>query len=1501
MSGPYKPTTVLVEAVAAIDDSSAIPEHTTMKCTRLLMLAKQLRKCGKLSKGYNKNKNVDTTPQYKNDNQSGQFGNQRTINVAGARENIGSPVVQQYGIQCFNYKEFRHFAKECRKPKRVKDSAYHKEKMLLCKQAEQGVPLQAEQYDWLADTDKEIDEQKLEAYYSYMAKIQEVPTTDTGTDSEPVEQVQNDAGYNVFANDLQHSKQSESVSNTCIVETDDSNVNLDSPDMYSKAIKESIWIESSTQHSSVNDFEVINIPKEDVEPKQIILGPNDQPMWESAKTVASTPSYTNIQLDVDENFVVNTTHLNMIRENKFDGYLRADPHDHIREILTICDMFKYGETESEAIKLLIFPVSLYDEAKIWFNELNEETITSWELRKKTFINKFFSPSLFNRLLLEIRNFAQLAMDSQIISLNEELQDIRDKYNELRVGNASKNHQNDDTLMCERHEVNYIQSGDYHNRNSHDLYSHQSHHDPNDSERSLTKLNNDVRNDLEDFKRWDFAAALAVLITKASQSRQHSKSEPCITRSSTNELFTPFKESEREFRSSRKHFKSLSLKELRSLDFNLFSDQEYSDEKEAETMVKTMEQYMRKTRTDYGSGVARPKIDNKDQFELEGQFLKELRENTFSGSDHEDANEHIEKVLKIVDLFHVPNITVDQLMLRVFPISLTGSASCWLRTEPTGLIKTLEDLKTKCLNKYCPPGRTAKKMEEIKNFQQESDETLYQAWERFKELLMKRPQHYLTKMREVILFYNRLDVPTRQIIDSRCDVPTKTVPDAKKVIQEMAEYSYKWHNGTSRGRSIVTFDGLAAIQAQLNNLGRNQEAKRHEENSNLIKEIRASTDAAIRNQGASIKTLEFQIGQMSKVLQERGFGSLPSSTKTNPRDQVKSISTNIKANSCPICRVGSSKYAVSTRQNSYSEASHIDNSIPQKEKDPGSFTLPGFINNVCFDNALVDLGASVSVMPLSTYLNLGLGELAHNMLTVKLADRIVKYPKEIAENMIVGIVELRRNQGDDLMPTIEKGEVIEEFRTRDDKFDTKIDDYPSDCDYDNRIHIDFAVNYNQGNFDYRPSGVANQIRPPGFSQPNVQNNQNRFSQSQGYNRGNNFNQDSSYQAPMQQNQVVPLSELEKIKKMNEINTKAMQTQINNVKNELRNEMKTSIKASIPLPSNTISNPKGELKAITTRSGLVLDGPSVHMHPPFINLEEDERVEETLTDSELGEFTIKVPPPLVQKAKPPSQRNYVLAFDVHKCRMIPQLVIILEGEMCTYELIMYHILFFDQPRPPEGGFCNVYKSDHRVPLILGRPFLRTARALIDVHGEEMILCDGDKRLTLNMRHDTSSYSNQPQKESINMINIYDDSYEDYLEDLFVTNHLSGNPTFSSHPDLTSLEVFNPLSGSTTSSSPDHLLEELADELALITFPPGNNDLPFVIEYDLREIEYLLNYDPTKEMDSILEDSVDEGNLADPNDNLFDTIPEMFTDEHALDYSSPPLYDEYDDDLVELEFDN
>nr|GEZ14761.1 reverse transcriptase domain-containing protein [Tanacetum cinerariifolium] len=222
-------------------------------------------------------------------------------------------------------------------------------------------------------------------------------------------------------------------------------------------------------------------------------------------------------------------------------------------------------------------------------------------------------------------------------------------------------------------------------------------------------------------------------------------------------------------------------------------------------------------------------------------------------------------------------------------------------------------------------------------------------------------------------------------------------------------------------------------------------------------------------------------------------------------------------------------------------------------------------------------------------------------------------------------------------------------------------------------------------------------------------------------------------------------------------------------------------------------------------------------------------------------------------------------------------------------------------PDDFVVVDYESDPRVPLILGRPFLRTTRALIDVHGEEMILRDEDERLTLNMKHDTASYSNHPHRESANLINIFNVSSEDCLEDL-VSNKQSGIPTFSLHKEIASPKViheindlkgcnflseelldidsFNdihphfdddPISGSTTYLS-NPLLEEFTDELALITYPPDYND----------------NH------------SIDQSNLANRDDLFVDPTPEMFTDEQPPDYSFPPRFDVYLDDFLEIESD-
>nr|GEW35661.1 reverse transcriptase domain-containing protein [Tanacetum cinerariifolium] len=229
LEGPYQPTTVTIPVVPATENSPAVPKRTIVE-TILTMSPKNkahfesekeaihLLLTGIRDEIYSTVDACKTT-------------HELTVTVTRDRETVGSKLVQQIGIQCFNCKELGHFAKECKKSKRVKDYTYHKEKMLLCKQAKNGVPLQAEQADWLEDMDEEIDEQELEAHYSFMAKIQEVPTTDSGTETKPLERVQNNAEYNVFANEIQHSEQPKSINNICVLETGDSNAIPNSPDM----------------------------------------------------------------------------------------------------------------------------------------------------------------------------------------------------------------------------------------------------------------------------------------------------------------------------------------------------------------------------------------------------------------------------------------------------------------------------------------------------------------------------------------------------------------------------------------------------------------------------------------------------------------------------------------------------------------------------------------------------------------------------------------------------------------------------------------------------------------------------------------------------------------------------------------------------------------------------------------------------------------------------------------------------------------------------------------------------------------------------------------------------------------------------------------------------------------------------------------------------------------------------------------------------------------------
>ncbi|GJR51257.1 reverse transcriptase domain-containing protein [Tanacetum coccineum] len=439
----------------------------------------------------------------------------------------------------------------------------------------------------------------------------------------------------------------------------------------------------------------------------------------------------------------------------------------------------------------------------------------------------------------------------------------------------------------------------------------------------------------------------------------------------------------------------------------------------------------------------------------------------------------------------------------------------------------------------------------------------------------------------------------------------------------------------------------------------------------------------------------------------------------------------------------------------------------------------------------------------------------------------------------------------------------------------------------------AVNYNQGNTSYHPPMVANQIRPPGF--PPVQNNQNNQRNNQNHynqNRGNNYNQGPiyqppayqapAYQAPTPQTQGVSKDDFQNYIKANDAVMKNMQDQNQNMQNQLTNltEMLTkfmntnsaSTSGSGSLPSDTVANPRGDMKAITTRSGVSYDGPQVP--PPPSSLPKVVEHEPEVTKDTVHPSTENIQPPEVQtqndepvvapKTKPtipyPSRINkeklhekddllalkfmemfrnlhFELSFAdalLHMPKFAPMFRKLLNNKDKIIDLIKTPVnencsavilkKFPKKLRDPgrflipcdfpemdeclaladlgasinlmplsvweklnlpdltktrmileladrtistptgiaEDVFVKVgtfffsadfvvvdYIADPRVPLILGRPFLRTARALIDVHGEQMTLQHDDQSVTFKVG-DTKTFSYNT-IESVNRVDV------------------------------------------------------------------------------------------------------------------------------------------------------
>ncbi|KAH9781044.1 hypothetical protein KPL71_008308 [Citrus sinensis] len=294
--------------------------------------------------------------------------------------------------------------------------------------------------------------------------------------------------------------------------------------------------------------------------------------------------------------------------------------------------------------------------------------------------------------------------------------------------------------------------------------------------------------------------------------------------------------------------------------------------------------------------------------------------------------------------------------RLFPYSLRDRARAWLNSLPSDSITTWNELADKFLMKYFPPTKNAKLRNEIMSFHQLEDESLYEAWERFKELLRRCPHHGIPCCIQLETFYNGLNPSTRLMVDASANgaLLSKFYTKAYEILERIANNNYQWPSArqpASRGSAGVhNIDAITALSAQFSKF------------LEVLKQLHINIPV--------VEALE----------------QMPNYVKF-----LKDILTRKR-------RLGDFETVALTHESSHM----LQSKISTKLKDPRSFTIPCSIGTRYAGRALCDLGASINLMPLSVFKQLGVGECRPTTITLQLTDRSHAYPKGKIEGVLVKV-------------------------------------------------------------------------------------------------------------------------------------------------------------------------------------------------------------------------------------------------------------------------------------------------------------------------------------------------------------------------------------------------------------------------------------------------------------------------------------------------------------------
>ncbi|GJU81833.1 reverse transcriptase domain-containing protein [Tanacetum coccineum] len=788
--------------------------------------------------------------------------------------------------------------------------------------------------------------------------------------------------------------------------------------------------------------------------------------------------------------------------------------------------------------------------------------------------------------------------------------------------------------------------------------------------------------------------------------------------------------------------------------------------------RTMEELLQAPTEGYGEAIVIPEI-NADHFEIKTNLLQLVQANPFRGFERENPHTHINNFKRITSTLKFRDVPNDVIKLMMFPYSLEGAARVWYDKEPPNSILTWDDLVNKFVNQFFPPSKTTHLKNEISRFTQKFEETFGEAWERFKEMLRACPHHGFTELTQIDTFYNGLNENDQDSLNAAAggNLLSKTTREALNIIENKSKVRY------SRNKPNVS---------RVNSTSRESSSKTDER----------------------IDKLADQISTLVEIVTK----------KVVTPATVKAVEE-----SCVICGDDHAYYncpTTNSNQSSVCAATGTYNQVAPPNRASNHMAPPGFA-------------------PMQNN-----GQNRYNQ---------------------------NQNQGN---------------------------------------------NFNRGNNFHGNQG----FQIPNNHAPNFQN--------QGF-------QNQPFQVPNNQVQQGIPNEFSSYMKASESIMRNMQSQINelrgnfskqeeSLRRNLNNDMRSILGSFFQnqastlgtLPSNTIPNPKGEMKTMTTRSGVAYEGPSIPTNPSPKKVVERE-TEETI-DKEQTNFqgsTTHIQPPVIPIPEPdvlrtlpkpnipyPSRLNQEKFHEKSNAQMMKFLKIFqkIHFDISFADALLYmpkfapmfrslisnkEILFELSSTPlnencfavllkklPEnlgdpgkflipcdflgmvkcsaladlGASINLmplsvwkrlslpyltttrmtlelvdlsitrpkgvaedvfvkvgkfhfladfvvvdFDADPRVPLIFGRPFLRTSRALIDVYGEEITLRFNDEAITFNLGQ-TSRYSSDHYAESVNQIDIIDVACDEYSQEVlgFSDDFKSGNPT-STDPMIATIddEDFDP----------------------------------------------------------------------------------------------------------------